>query len=89
MGLSSAILVVVPPLADSEIPSDQMSNKIEEALKEAEKNKIIGPAITPFLLQKVNEETIGRGMEANIALLKNNASVAAKISRALSSSKNS
>lgn len=89
MGLSSAILVVVPPPADSEIPSTELSKEIEEALEEAKKNKIMGAAITPFLLQKVNEKTKGKSMEANIALLKNNASVAAKISRALYSTKNS
>ena len=89
MGFSSAILVVVPPPANSEIPSDQLSKKIEEELEEAEKNKISSPAITPFLLQKANEETNGRSIQTKFALLKNNVLVDAKISSSLSSTKNS
>jgi len=88
LGLSSAMLVTVPPPSDLEIPASQIAKRIEKALEEADKNNINGPAITPYLLQKVNEETKGKSMRVNIALLKNNARIAAKISAALRSAEN-
>ena len=88
LGLSSAMLVTVPPPSDLEIPASQIAKRIEKALEEADKNNINGPAITPYLLQKVNEETKGKSMRVNIAVLKNNARIAAKISAALRSAEN-
>lgn len=89
LGLSSALLVTVPPPSDLEIPADQVSIQIEKALEDADKNNINGPALTPYLLKKVNEHTKGKSMRVNIALLKNNARIAAKIATALHSSENS
>lgn len=89
LGLSSALLVTVPPPSELEIPASQVEMQIKEALEEAKKNNISGPAITPFLLLKVNEITKGKSMRVNIALLKNNARIAAKIAVALSSAVNS
>jgi len=89
LGLSSALLVTVPPPSDLEIPASEVEMQIEKALEEAKKNNISGPAITPYLLLKVNEITKGKSMRVNIALLKNNARVAAKIAVALSSAVNS
>jgi len=83
-GMSSAILVTVPLSKEEEIPADEVMEQIEKALEEAEKKGISGPKITPFLLAKVSEKTKGRSMTANIALLKNNARVAANIASALS-----
>jgi pseudouridine-5'-phosphate glycosidase len=88
LGLSSAMLVTVPPPSDLEIPASQIAMQIEKALEEADKNNINGASITPYLLQKVNEETKGKSMRVNIALLKNNARVAAKIAAALHSAEN-
>ena len=88
LGLSSAMLVTVPPPRDLEIPAIQIAMQIEKALKEADKNNINGASITPYLLQKVNEETKGKSMRVNIALLKNNARVAAKIAATLHSAEN-
>ncbi len=89
LGLSSALHVTVPPPSDLEIPASEVEMQIEKALEEAKKNNISGPAITPYLLLKVNEITKGKRMSVNIALLKNNARVAAKIAVALSSAVNS
>ena len=89
LGLSSALLVTVPPPGDLEIPANQIEMQINKALEEAKKNNISGPAITPFLLQKVNEKTKGKSMRVNIALLINNARIAAKIAVALSLAVNS
>jgi pseudouridine-5'-phosphate glycosidase len=88
LGLSSAMLVTVPPPSDLEIPASQIAMQIEKALEEADKNNINGASITPYLLQKVNKETKGKSMRVNIALLKNNAHVAAKIAAALHSAEN-
>ncbi len=52
---------------------------IETALKEAEERNISGKDVTPFLLGKVKELTEGKSLEANIALVKNNAVVGAKL----------
>jgi len=88
LGLPSAMLVTVPPPSDLEIPASQIAMQIEQALEEANKNNINGAAITPYLLQKVNEKTKGKSMRVNIALLKNNARIAAKIAVALCSAEN-
>jgi pseudouridine-5'-phosphate glycosidase len=52
---------------------------IESALKEAEEKHISGKNVTPFLLGKVKELTEGKSLDANIALVKNNAVVGAKL----------
>jgi pseudouridine-5'-phosphate glycosidase len=56
---------------------------IEEALSEAESNRIEGPATTPFLLEAVSRLTNGRSLEVNLELLEQNAELAASIARAL------
>jgi len=52
---------------------------IEKALKMADEQHIIGAEITPFLLKTVNELSGGNSSESNVALIKNNAAVGAKI----------
>jgi len=51
------------------------------ALEDAEWNGIVGPALTPFLLRQMAERSGGVTLRANIALLENNAHVAAQIAR--------
>jgi pseudouridine-5'-phosphate glycosidase len=48
-----------------------------------EENKIKGQEVTPYELKRVNELTAGKSLRANLALLLNNAKLAAHISRAL------
>ena len=55
------------------------------ALREAEEQKIVGNAVTPFLLKRLAELTEGSSVRTNIALLKNNVAVAAEIAKALES----
>ncbi|HNS62460.1 MAG TPA: pseudouridine-5'-phosphate glycosidase, partial [Anaerolineales bacterium] len=50
--------------------------------KEAKEKGIHGKEVTPFLLQRINEMTKGKSMKANLALLLNNARLAAHIARA-------
>jgi pseudouridine-5'-phosphate glycosidase len=83
MGMKSAILVTNPVPVGDEIPKSRMDPWIVEASQEAEKKKIHGQALTPFLLQRINELSNGQSMRANLALLLNNARLAAQIARVM------
>lgn len=81
-GLHSAVLVANPvPLAES-ISKSGMDPLIEKASKEAKEKGIHGKEVTPFLLDRINELTKGKSMHANLALLINNAHLAAQIALA-------
>lgn len=86
IGLNSAILVVVPPPASTALPRDQIESTIEAALAEAQGLGISGSTVTPFLLEKVKELSKGASLQANLALLKNNAAIAAQIASTLTPS---
>lgn len=86
-GLKSAVLLVVPPPAETAMPAEEMEAAIQDALDAAENAGIHGAAATPFLLQRVNELTGGESLRANLALLKNNARVAAQVAKAMSGAK--
>jgi pseudouridine-5'-phosphate glycosidase len=83
LGLDGGQLVVNPIPAEYEIPYLEISPAIETAIDEAEAKGITGKAVTPFLLERVLEATQGRSQEANIALVRNNARLAAEIAVAL------
>lgn len=85
MGLESAILVVAPPPAEAALAPEAVEGEIETALQEARDQGISGAAVTPFLLQRVNELSLGASLRANLALLRNNARIAAQIASALAS----
>jgi pseudouridine-5'-phosphate glycosidase len=76
LGLMSAVLLVVPPPADTALPRGEVEHAIQQALAELG-DEMSGQAVTPFLLSKVSELTHGASLQANLSLLKNNASVAA------------
>ncbi len=86
-GIQSAILLVVPPPAETALPEAQMEEAVSAAIAEAERLGIHGAATTPFLLQRVSEITKGESLTANVALLRNNARVAAKVAVAMASLK--
>jgi pseudouridine-5'-phosphate glycosidase len=81
--LEGATLVCVPVPEDAEIPMDSLREVLDEALTEAEKKRIIGRKLTPFLLSRMAERSSGATLRANITLLENNARVAAQIALAL------
>ncbi len=83
LGLQSALLVVVPPPEEVAVPFDQMEQVIQQALQQAKDQGIHGAAMTPFLLDRVNHLTGGASLKANLALLRNNARIAAQIAVAL------
>jgi len=66
------------PAAD-EIPAKKIEAAIQAALDEAASKGIAGKKVTPFLLERVNTATAGASLKANIALVKNNARLAAEI----------
>jgi len=84
LGLNSAILVVVPPPPAVAIPADEIESFIQMAVKEAHDKGVRGAATTPYLLDRMSSLTAGRSLETNLALLKNNARVAAEIACAYS-----
>jgi pseudouridylate synthase len=72
--------VIANPIPEEFAMDEKMINDvIESALKEAEEKQISGKNVTPFLLGKVKELTEGKSLDANIALVKNNAVVGAKL----------
>lgn len=83
MGLEGAVLVVTPPPEEAALPAEQVEGVIAKALEEAEANHIHGAGVTPFLLARVSELSGGASMRANLALLRNNARLAAQIAREL------
>lgn len=79
LGLKSAVLVCQPIPAKDALPVEKAIPAEEQASREAIEQGIGGQKLTPFLLGRVKELTGGKSMQANLALLKNNAVLAAKI----------
>ena len=83
LGLEGGQLVVNPIPSEAEIPRAEMIPVVEQALSEAAAQGIAAKAVTPFLLQRIYELTKGRSLDANIALVLNNARLAARIATAM------
>jgi pseudouridine-5'-phosphate glycosidase len=83
IGLEGATLVTVPVPAEAEVPSELLQAVLTDSLIQAEEQKVHGRELTPFLLSKMSERSHGATLKANIALLENNARVAAEIAQAL------
>ncbi len=83
LGLPGGQLVANPIPAEAEIPADVLAPHISKALAEAEAQGIAAKAVTPFLLQRIFELTHGASLEANIALVLNNARLGALIAAEL------
>ncbi|MCV6824374.1 MULTISPECIES: pseudouridine-5'-phosphate glycosidase [Halocynthiibacter] len=79
IGLKGGQLVANPIPANDEIPADVLAPVIAQALEEADAQGIAAKGVTPFLLQRIFELTEGRSLTANIALVLNNARLAAEI----------
>ena len=83
LGLPGGALVANPIPEASEIPQSEIRPAIEAALVEAQKAGTSGKAVTPFLLDAILKQTGGRSLTANIALIRNNARLAAEIAVAM------
>ncbi len=77
------MLIANPVPEENEIPREEMEIYIARALDNAERDKIFGKSVTPYLLQSIFEITDGRSLETNIALVENNARLAAEIAVAM------
>lgn len=82
--LTSAVLVTVPVPDAYEIDRAELEKILAGALTDAHSEKIKGKEVTPFLLAQMTERSGGRTLKANIALLENNAKIAAAIAAELS-----
>ena len=79
--LNGGVLVSVPIPREKEIQNEVINKYIDEAINEANKLKVHGKDITPFLLKKIVEETKGESLRANIDLIYNNAKIGAIIAK--------
>ncbi|HXF39111.1 MAG TPA: pseudouridine-5'-phosphate glycosidase [Blastocatellia bacterium] len=84
MNNATAVLVCVPIPAEFEIPVREIDGAIEQAIAKAGREGIHGKGVTPFLLSEMTILTNGRTLEANRALLINNAEAAARIAACFS-----
>src|SRR6056297_3519624 len=84
LGLPGGQLIANPIPAEAEIPRETLAPIIAEANRDAVTHGISGKALTPYLLQRIYELTEGRSLDANIALVLNNARLAAGIAQELS-----
>jgi len=84
MGLNGGVVIANPIPEESQIPSGDISPVIDKALTAAKKKGIAGKETTPFLLKHLVDATKGKSLKANIALVENNAKVAAQIAAAYS-----
>ena len=83
LGLKGSVLISNPLPELQEVAQDIIEAHILSALSEAKKNFIVGKEVTPFLLKYIAEHSNGESLDANIALIHNNASLAAKIAVAM------
>jgi pseudouridine-5'-phosphate glycosidase len=83
LGLEGGVVVSNPVPELSAMKSDEIDAIIAQALREADEQGVKGKLVTPFLLARIKELTGGRSLATNIALVKHNALVGAKLAAAL------
>lgn len=79
----AGMLVCVPIPEANALPRDEIEREIDAALAAADRAGVHGAGVTPFLLAQLGETSSGRTLDANVALLRNNARLAAQIAMAL------
>lgn len=85
LGLEGGVLLANPIPPSAEIPAAEMNPHIEQALADMDALGLTGKETTPYLLGRIVEITGGRSLQANIALVRNNAAVAARVAVAYTS----
>ena len=83
LGVEGALLVTVPVPVAAEVPKESLNRILDQSLSDAEQANINGRDLTPFLLARMAALSEGATLRANIALLENNALVAARIANEL------
>ncbi|PIC78350.1 pseudouridine-5-phosphate glycosidase [Sporosarcina sp. P19] len=79
LGLEGSAIIANPIPEEYAMDQEYMDGLVSDALKEAEKMGISGKNLTPHMLKRVQEMTGGKSLKANIALVKSNAELAAKL----------
>jgi pseudouridylate synthase len=83
LGLGTGVLIANPIPASDELPAETYERALATALSDAEEQNVRGRSVTPFLLERLRALSDGESVRANLALLTNNARVAAQLARAL------
>ncbi|WP_020651495.1 pseudouridine-5'-phosphate glycosidase [Massilia niastensis] len=83
LGLRGGVVVGNPVPLDAAMEPYEIDGIIAQALGEAGQQGVKGKAVTPFLLGRIKELTGGRSLSTNIALVKHNALVGARLAVAL------
>jgi pseudouridine-5'-phosphate glycosidase len=86
LGLGTGVLIANPIPASDELPTETYERALETALSDAERQDVRGRSVTPFLLERLRVLSEGESVRANLALLTNNARIAAQLARALAQS---
>lgn len=81
----TGVLLTVPIPIDDEIPESRINAVLTAALDSAARAGVTGPAVTPYILERIEKETDGQSVPANLALARNNADIAARVAVALAS----
>jgi pseudouridine-5'-phosphate glycosidase len=81
LGVAGALLVTVPVPVEAEVPEEALKKILDRSLSAAEESNVTGRHLTPFLLRQMAQFSEGMTLRANLALLENNARVAATIAR--------
>ena len=82
-GLEGGVLIANPVPESDALDAAAIESTIASAIAEAEAAGIGGKQLTPFLLRRITELTGGQSLVSNVALVKNNARLAARIAVAL------
>jgi pseudouridine-5'-phosphate glycosidase len=83
LGLAGGVVLSTPVPESAAMPRDEIDAITQQALAEAAQQGIAGKAVTPFLLARIKALTGGRSLATNIALVKHNAEVGARLAMAL------
>jgi pseudouridine-5'-phosphate glycosidase len=83
LGLAGGVVVSNPVPTESALRNEEIDGIIAQALREADERGVKGKAVTPFLLARIKDLTGGRSLATNIALVKHNALVGARLAVAL------
>jgi pseudouridine-5'-phosphate glycosidase len=83
LGLAGGVVLSTPVPEAAALAREEIDGITTQALDDARRQGIVGKAVTPFLLARIRELTGGRSLQANIALVKHNAEVGARLAVAL------
>ena len=83
IGLTSALLVVNPISKTKEIPREIIDELINDSMIDAERKRVEGKDLTPFLLKNILQKTGGQSLSANISLAEDNINIGARIAKQL------